>query len=365
MKYLTQLLRIVVGVLFIISGFVKIVDPIGFSYKLDEYFGPEVFNIPFLQQLALPMSVVFTIFEVLLGVLLLLGIWKKFTVYALLILIVFFSFLTFYSAYFNKVTDCGCFGDALKLEPWTSFWKDIVLLVMILIILAGIKYIKPLFSNKVNYALFGLSVIASVYITYQGIEHLPLIDFRPYAVGKSIPEGMKGGIPEKKEIIYTLKNSNSGKEQEMNDKKYIDSKIWEDSTWVIQENKTKENVISKGIPAPVHDFSIECNGEDQTKEYLSEAKVIIFTIPFVEKMNKKEMQDLTNITSELTKNRIKFVILSNKLEMFKGLNSCSMDPTTLKTINRSNPGMMVLKKGIVVAKYHHNDFPNIEEINKL
>src|SRR5690606_7256909 len=120
MKYIVQICRILVGFLFILSGFVKAVDPIGFGYKLEEYFAPDVFNIPFLHDLALVQATFFSIFEIMLGVFLLLGVFRKFTRWSLLILILFFTFLTFYSAYFNKVTDCGCFGDAMKLTPWQS-----------------------------------------------------------------------------------------------------------------------------------------------------------------------------------------------------------------------------------------------------
>ena len=154
MKYLVQISRFIVGIIFIISGFVKTIDPIGFGYKLEEYFAPDVFNIGFLHDLALPQATFFSIFEIILGVFLLLGIFKKFTNWSLLILIVFFTFLTFYSAYFNKVTDCGCFGDALKLTPWQSFWKDIFLLILIIFIFIGQKHIKPLISNmKINYGI--------------------------------------------------------------------------------------------------------------------------------------------------------------------------------------------------------------------
>ena len=132
MKLLTFIARTFVGVLFIISGFIKLNDPIGFSYKLQEYFSSEVLNIPFLEPYALALAIFVVVFEVVLGVFLLIGYQPKFTLWSLLSMIVFFTFLTFYSAYFDKVKDCGCFGDALKLTPWESFTKDLVLLVLIL-----------------------------------------------------------------------------------------------------------------------------------------------------------------------------------------------------------------------------------------
>ena len=149
MKILYQIARLSVGVLFIFSGYVKLVDPIGFSYKLEEYFGPDVLGLEFLVPLALTLSVCIVIFELLLGVMLLLGVAKKFTLWSLLLMIVFFTFLTFYSAYFNKVTDCGCFGDAIPLDPWQSFYKDVILSVLILFLFFKSKYLHPLFKNKV------------------------------------------------------------------------------------------------------------------------------------------------------------------------------------------------------------------------
>ena len=137
---LTQFSRLFVGILFIISGLIKLNDPVGFSYKLAEYFSAPVFNMPFLEPFALAIALFLVILEVILGVLLLIGYKTKFTIWSLLILIVLFTFLTFYSAYFDVVKDCGCFGDALKLTPWLSFTKDVVLLFFILI-LYGISFI--------------------------------------------------------------------------------------------------------------------------------------------------------------------------------------------------------------------------------
>ena len=194
MKALVAISRIVVGALFIFSGFIKLNDPIGFSYKLQEYFSPDVLNIPFLEPYALLISVFVVVFEVVLGVFLLVGYKPKFTVWSLLLMIVFFTFLTFYAAYFEKVKDCGCFGDFLKLAPWESFWKDVFLLVLILILFFGVKHIKPIFSKLPTTILALLGFIVSLWFGYHVLMHLPAIDFRAYAIGKNIKEGML--IPE-------------------------------------------------------------------------------------------------------------------------------------------------------------------------
>ena len=134
MNALTNISRLVVGSLFIVSGLIKANDPVGFSYKLKDYFAPDVLNLEFLVPLVLPMAVLICAVEIILGVAALFGSKMKLVSWMLLLMIVFFTFLTFYSAYFEKVTDCGCFGDALKLTPWQSFTKDVVLLFFVLVI---------------------------------------------------------------------------------------------------------------------------------------------------------------------------------------------------------------------------------------
>ena len=178
MKVLVGVSRIFVGVLFIISGLIKLNDPVGFSFKLGDYFAPEVLNLPFLEPYALVIAVLVVILEVLLGVMLIVGYAKKFTLWSLLLMIVFFTFLTFYSAYFNKVTDCGCFGDALKLTPWESFSKDVVLLILILFLYNGSRYIQPFFSKGVRSISVFISLILCLWLGLHVLEHLPVIDFR-------------------------------------------------------------------------------------------------------------------------------------------------------------------------------------------
>ena len=191
MKILVHVTRFIVGVLFVFSGFVKLVDPIGSQYKFEEYFSESVLHILFLIPYALPFAIFLIIAEIVLGVALLVG-WKpKFTVRSLLFMVLFFLFLTGYSAYFNKVTDCGCFGDAIKLTPWQTFYKDVVLTVLIFFLSYKTKLITPLKSKYFPGKVVFWSLVITSFITYYVLVHLPIIDFRPYAIGKNIPEGMK------------------------------------------------------------------------------------------------------------------------------------------------------------------------------
>tara|TARA_R110002094_G_scaffold129408_4_gene123311 strand:+ start:404 stop:1012 length:609 start_codon:yes stop_codon:yes gene_type:complete len=191
MKFITQLSRILVGALFIFSGLIKLNDPVGFSFKLHDYFAEDVLDMAFMLPFVLPLAVFIVILEVILGLSLLLGFWKRITSWLLLLMILFFTFLTFYSAYFDKVTDCGCFGDAIPLVPWESFGKDVILSILIFIIFFNLKYIKPLFSNKVSSLSLLIAVVACSFLANHVLNHLPLKDFRVYAEGKNIIEGMK------------------------------------------------------------------------------------------------------------------------------------------------------------------------------
>ena len=239
MNFITQVCRILVGGLFIFSGLIKLNDPMGFSFKLDEYFGPDVLNLPFLQPIALGLAVFIVILEVLLGVALLLGHWKKLTAWLLLLMILFFTFLTFYSAYFNKVTDCGCFGDAIPLTPWESFGKDVILTVLIVIIFTNLKYIRPVLSAGGRSAVMVLALIGCSFMGYYVLNHLPIKDFRAYAEGKSIVEGMKsaeelGLEPTKYGTVYYMKNKENGDEKKITSEQYMAEEWWKKKEWEIQ-----------------------------------------------------------------------------------------------------------------------------------
>lgn len=370
MKYIVQISRWIVGVIFIISGFVKAVDPIGFGYKLEEYFAPDVFDIAFLHDLALPMATFFSIFEIILGVLLLLGIFRKFTVWSILLLIIFFTFLTFYSAYFNKVTDCGCFGDAMKLEPWESFWKDIFLLILSVILFIGQKHIQPLIhNNKINYAITAIALLTMGWISMVGISKLPLIDFRAYAIGKSIPEGMKsaedlGLKPPQYTVFYTMENKQTNEKVKITDKEYLNDPKWyeEGTPWEIITDLIETKKVANGYEPPILNFYLDCDEGDQTDFYLSQPKAVFFVMPFAERITKDEEDQLNALYQKLTAQNIAVVALSNSDLNHAVFPVCYVDQITLKTIIRSNPGIVVLEKGKVINKFHNNPLPTAEEV---
>ena len=367
MKYLVQLSRIFVGILFIISGFIKLNDPLGFSYKLQEYFGADVLNLEFLIPYALLFSVFVVVFEVVLGVFLLIGYLPKFTIYSLLAMIVFFTFLTFYSAYFDKVKDCGCFGDALKLTPWESFTKDVILLVLILVLVIGLKHIKPIFSKLPTSVIALLSFIVSLWFGYHVLMHLPSIDFRAYAIGKNIQEQMI--IPEdaaKPVLEYTWTFDVNGEKQE-----FVTNGSYPnvDGEYIGVETKT----IDEGYIPPIQDFSIESEDEDLTTYFLEKEKLMIVAMYNINSSEIEGVVKLKALTDEAASKGYTVIGLTSsgndaKQEVKQNykldFDFYLCDEKVIKTIIRSNPGIVILEKGTVVNKAHWNDIEGIELIQE-
>lgn len=319
-KLLVDLSRIFVGAMFIFSGFVKLVDPIGSQYKFQEYFGESVLNLEFLIPFALPFSILLIIVEIMLGVLLLLGYKSKLTVWSLLGLTTLFLFLTGYSAYYNKVTDCGCFGDAIKLTPWETFWKNVILIGLILLLLIRVKDIKEIFSKKITFALTLLSLISFSSITFHVLNHLPIIDFRAYAVGKNIPEGME--FPEDPNEL-----------------------------------------------PPVHDFMLEDTQNDLAPQILAMDKVMLVIVYNADKSDEEGFVAIKKVTDKAISKGYNvygvsasfeddLILMQNKYNL--PFNFLFCDETTLKTMIRANPGIMILSKGTVTGKWNWNDADKIK-----
>jgi uncharacterized membrane protein YphA (DoxX/SURF4 family)/peroxiredoxin len=363
MKILVGISRVFVGVLFIISGFIKLNDPVGFSFKLEEYFSVGVLNMPLFEPHALKIALFVVIFEVLLGVLLLLGFRIRFTIWALLVMIVGFTFLTFYSAYFNKVTDCGCFGDALKLTPWESFTKDVVLLVLIVFLFIGRKYLKPIFGASMNRVLTTISILSCVLFAYYVLNHLPVIDFRAYKIGANIEEGMSTPDDAPKAIFdYAWKFNINGEEKiitTQGDYPTVDGDFIGVETTEVQA----------GYEPPIHDFTIEKGDTDMASELLQEPKLVAVIAYDLDKSNYEAFEEVKTVTDEAIKNGYKVIGMSASNEEFTtklskeyklNFDFYFTDQTTLKTIVRSNPGVIVLEKGTIKQKVHFNDLDELK-----
>lgn len=319
MKLLVQLSRIFVGAMFIFSGFVKLVDPIGSQFKFEEYFSQSVLDMEYLVPYALAFSILLILAEIMLGVVLLLGYKAKATLWSLLGITTVFLFLTWYSAYYNKVTDCGCFGDAITLTPWETFYKNIILIVLILLMLFKVKDIKNLFPTKVSQAITLLSFFSFLYLTYHVLLHLPIIDFRPYAVGNNIQEGMK----------------------------YKDD----------------------GEIPKIHDFYLEDAQSDLAPEILEKEKVLLVIVYDLQKADVNGFKSIKEITEKAIKEGYtvygasasftdELILAKERYNLPFDFLFC--DGTTLKTMVRANPGLMMLNKGTITGKWNWSDIDKIK-----
>lgn len=364
MNILTHIARLLVAVTFIFSGFVKLVDPLGSAYKFEEYFGADVLNLEFLIPYALQFSVLLILAEIMLGVMLLVGYKAKLTVWSLFIITLLFLFLTWYSAYYDKVTDCGCFGDAVKLTPWETFYKNVVLIVLVIFLLIRAYDIQPIRSDSLAKRVSLVSLLLFIGIVFYVLRYLPIIDFRPYAVGKNIPEGML--VPEGAEQpvyedtwIYNV----NGEDQVFT----TEDKPWniEGATFVDRKTRT----LKEGYVPPIHDFTMENGGEDITELLMSKEKLMLVVAYNLKLTSDKGMQKVRTLSERAMEKgytvycfsastQEDYDLLKEKYNWDFDLLFC--DETTLKTIVRSNPGILTLEKGTIKGKW---SWRQIESIN--
>lgn len=360
MRMLKEFARYAVGALFVFSGIIKVNDPVGTQIKLTEYF--EVFAsdiAPFFEWFvpaALFLSVFLSVLEVVLGAALILGYRMKITAWTLLGMIIFFTFLTFYSAYFNKVTDCGCFGDAIKLTPWQSFYKDIILLILIGVIFWTKDSYTPWFGQKFREVkMIGITIFMAGIAVY-AIRHLPFIDFRAYKVGNHLPSLMQNSEPLRYRYIMEKDGERFEFERYPSDPGY---------TYVDSE------LINPEAAAKITDLNVWEGDNDYTDALLSGNKLVII-VHQVEKASTKQIDRLKSLTFD-NQNFETWLLTSSgykTFEAFRHKNQLASpyffaDATVLKTMVRSNPGVLLLKDGKVLGKWHYNDTPsssNVEDI---
>jgi len=414
MQKLSTIARTLVGFLFIVSGLIKANDAVGFSFKLHDYFAADVLDLPFLLDYSLPLAVFICISEIMLGLAVLVGAKMRLTAFSLLAMILFFDGLTFYSAYFNKVTDCGCFGDAIKLTPWESFTKDVVLSILIFIIVAvhsKVKYqtkkenlkvlpvalaLVALFSyfvldwmfpvyftislfllvglvNKFlvkeirETVLAALTLLTCIAFSYHTYSHLPVRDYRPYAIGKNIANDMvlpEGAIADVYEDVWMYEVNGVVNEYTTEDKPWE----IEGATFVDRETK----LLIEGDHPPIHDFSIESDEfGDITDSILAAKNAVLFVMYDLTKADIKGLQKVQSLMNSLAEQNVSLIAMSatTELQMLEISEEAGVsfpfyftDETTLKTIIRSNPSMLWLQEGTIVGKWHHNDFPSADDL---
>ena len=360
MKIIREVARYFVGALFIFSGLIKINDPIGTAIKLEEYFDVFAYDIaPFFEWFvpaALFLSILLSVLEVVLGIALIIGFKMPRTSWALLLMIVFFTFLTFYSAYFNKVTDCGCFGDAIKLTPWQSFYKDIILLVLIMVIFISRNQYTSWFSEKFGYfKVIGSTIVLTLVANY-AVRHLPFIDFRAYAIGNHLPTLMEPS----EELVYEYVMTKDGEEFTFDS--YPSDKSYEFKAM---------NLVNPEAQPKITDLSVWNDEGDFTDELLTGNK-LIFIIYSADKVSTAHIEEIKQLAAQV-KTAEAWVLTASGYEEFEKFRHevqlavpyFYADATVLKTMIRSNPGIMLLSNGTVIGKWHHNDTPELSDINRL
>ena len=361
--------RTVVGLTFILSGFVKAIDPLGTQYKIQDYLAaiPPSLSLP--DMLTLLMSVSLSMVEFTLGAFMLTAISRRLTARLTLLFMMVMTAVTVWIYIADPVKDCGCFGDALTLTNLETLLKNIVLLALAALVAWRPTHIGRLMSRSNQMLLGQMLMVTPVALSFWCLYDLPLIDFRPYHIGADIKAGME--IPE-------------GAEQPVFDTTFIMEKDGErreftldnypDSTWTFVDSKTV--TVKEGYVPPIHDFSITAaDGEDITDMVLGrEGYTFLLISPDLDKADDQNFGDIDQIYEFCQDNSIPFYCLTASTEKsqqhWQNITGaeypfCMTDATTLKTMIRSNPGLMLLEKGVVRGKWSHNRLPETTELDTM
>ena len=369
MKLWVNICRVVLAVTFILSGFVKAVDPLGTKYKIADYAAAMHMKGLMPDVVALVLSVALSATEFCLGIFLLFAIQRRLTSRAILALLLMLTPLTLWLAIANPVSDCGCFGDAVVLTNWQTFWKNVALLVMAAVVAWRPKFMFRFVSQSNQWIVINYSALFILAIEALSLYDLPMFDFRPYHIGANIREGMQ--VPEGAEqpqFQTTFIMEKDGERREFG----VDD--YPDSTWTFVDSRTVQT--SQGYVPPIHDFSLtvvggEQDGEDITEEVLADTSyTMLLVMPHVETADDSRLDLINELYEYCTEQGYAFygVTASGPKAVGQWCEAtgaeypfCSADEITLKTIIRSNPGLVVLKDAVVIAKRSRNDLPHIDE----
>ena len=369
MKFLLNICRILIGLVLIFSGFVKGIDPLGSDYKFTDYFN--AFGMSWMNFSALFFSFLLSMAEFIIGICLFLNIKTKLASWGALLFMAVFTPLTLILAIKNPVTDCGCFGDALVLTNWETFFKNIILLVMVLLVFFNRNRFKSIFNVLEQSVILTGSIIFMFCIEMYSYRHLPILDFRPYAVGANITEGMtipEGAPHDEYSTTLKYKNKNTGEIKEFDESNFP----WQDTlNWEFHSSSQK--LLKEGYKAPIHDFVIEHpEYGDITEEVLNDDDYTFLVVSYKLSKASAEAQDkLNKLAAYASENGYRFYGLtaSNADEITDFVHKynvnysfCATDEIQLKTVIRSNPGLVLLKKGTIIDKWGHRDIPDADEL---
>ena len=369
MRLVKNLCRIIVGIVFIYSGFVKGIDPLGSDYKFTDYFN--AFGMGWMNATTLFFSFALSLAEFLIGIALLFNLWVSRMAWGSLLFMFFFTPLTLVSALTNPVSDCGCFGDAMILTNWQTFWKNIILLLLAIMIFVYRKEYKSSLPLMGQFSFLTLAGAGMLCLSIYCYRHLPVLDFRPYAVGKNITESMRlpeGAEPDQYEVTLKYKNKQTGEIRSFTEENYP----WQDTlNW--EYESSSERLVKKGYITPIHDLVIEHPTLGNiTEEILEDDNYTILAVAYNLNQSDTQYQPAINRLAEYAREKgIRFYGLTSSserdIEAYKKRNHvpyefCTADEIQLKTMIRSNPGVIILREGTILDKWAGKDVPDVKEL---
>ncbi|HUX58080.1 MAG TPA: BT_3928 family protein [Bacteroidales bacterium] len=360
MKILRSASRIIIGLVFIFSGIVKAIDPLGSAYKFHDYF--QAFNMGFLVWLSLPLAILLCTAEFIAGFSVLTGLRLKTGIWVVMILMIIFTPLTLILALTNPVSDCGCFGDAIHLTNWQTFGKNVILIAFSIMFLTGIKQVRNIFSTITEWIIIVAFIIIFILFSLTNLKYLPVIDFLPYKTGVKIADKMvvpDGVAVDEYQTSFIYEKDGIKKEFSLNDYPA------DDTTWKFIDQKSV--LIKKGYQPPIHDFSItSINGDDLTEKILSHPGYSVLMI--TSKLSGAGYEHLAKgfaLGNYCMASGIDFYILTSSgtsevSNYENGLQFCSVDEITLKTMIRANPGYILFYHGTIIGKWSWANVPDNE-----
>ena len=359
--------RFLLGATFVFSGFVKAIDPIGTQYKLQDYISAVGMGGIVPDIVTLLASVVLSALEFSLGVFVLFAIRRHLVSKILVAFMAVMTLITVWIALFNPVKDCGCFGEALRLTNVQTLLKNIVLLAASVVVAWQPLRMYRFLSRSTQWIAINYTILFVLLLSAHCLYHLPLIDFRPYHIGMNIKKGMEipAGAPQPEfETTFILQKNGVKKEFTLDN--------YPDSSWQFVDSKTVQT--KEGYVPPIHDFSIQkADGDDITDSVLT-AKGYIFLLvsPHLEQADDSNFGDIDLLYEYCQERKIPFYCLTastkKDIDHWADITGaeypfCFTDETALKTIIRSNPGLLLLKDGTIIRKWSHNDLPSSSSLN--
>lgn len=366
MKYIMNFSRLIVGLVFIFSGTVKGIDPLGTAYRIDDYF------IAYGVEWAIPLSLLLSIFlctlEFILGISLLLNAGIKKTSWILFPMMIFFTILTFVDALWEPVPDCGCFGDAIKLTNWETFYKNIVLIVLTAIIFFKRKKFRPPHIRAYAFIVLLSFSAGFLWLSVYNLNHLPMIDFREWKIGNDMDPDDVGEA----KIYLTFRNKDSGEQKEYLSPDYP----WQDSVWISKWEFVSQRVDDSEVLRS-HNLVIEdADGNVYTESFIGNTDYQFYIIAYdLSTTHMASFDKINELYARADMEGYSMIVLTSSLpdevNSFKAQINADphfdfyyADDIVLKTMIRANPGLMLMKDGVVIAKWHYNDIPAYKDIKQ-